>query len=336
MSEFNLQSVLRPRMHLYVNPYTHDYEITDIPTKYQVQHIGQYVGSFLSYYPLSRRDVFHCTKYKIIDQAELDKRYGEDGKRTDICFTCNKAGHWARNCPDKEKQTWTIVFVYVNPYTHELKILPTWKFRHQFQNMIYVGALKSLSNEYKIKSPQITILVESQTEQTKQDDCEKMQNDNTSAEINSSQSTILVESQDEQIENMQNDNTSITDSEICQTAERLERLAKSLNIPNLDQYRSLFKPEEKNQINNQHLTPSEKKDSKKQDSEKQDSEKQDNEKQDSKDKKKKNCYFCKSKKHGDKICPDIIKKNTRGQKRKSDSDSDIPNKKRKLSKIHSK
>ena len=95
--------------------------------------------------------------------------------------------------------------------------------------MIYVGALKSLSNEYKIKSPQNTISVESQTEQTKQDDCEKMQNDNPS------QSTILVESQDEQIENMQNDNTSISDSEICQTAERLERLAKSLNIPNLDQ-----------------------------------------------------------------------------------------------------
>ena len=152
--------------------------------------------------------------------------------------------------------------------------------------MIYVGALKSLCNECKIKSPQNTKSAESQTEQIKQDNCEKMQNDNTSDEINSSQSTILVESQDDQIENMQNDNTSITDSEICQTAERLERLAKNLNIPNLDQYRSLFKPEEKNQINNQHLISSEKKDSKKQDSEK-----QDNEKQDSKDKKKKNWFF---------------------------------------------
>ena len=199
--------------------------------------------------------------------------------------------------------------------------------------MIYVGALKSFCNECKIKSPQNTKSDESQTEQNKQDDCEKIQNDNTSVGINSSQSTVLVESQDDHIENMQNDNTSITDSEICQTAERLERLAKNLNIPNLDQYRSLFKPEEKNQINNQHLKSSEKKDSKKQDSEKKDSEKQNNKKQDSKDKKKKNCYFCKSKKHGDKICPDIIKKNTRGQKRKSDSDSDIPNKKRKLSKI---
>ena len=127
-----------------------------------------------------------------------------------------------------------------------------------------------------------------------------MQNDNI--EINSSQSTILVESQDEQIENMQNDNTSITDSEICQTAERLERLAKNLNIPNLNQYRSLFKPKE-NQTNNHQqkdLTSSEEKDSKEQDNKKQDSREQDNkkqdsEKQDSKDKKKKNCYFCKSK-----------------------------------------
>ena len=72
------------------------------------------------------------------------------------------------------------------------------------------------------------------------------------------------------------------------------------------------------------------KDIKEQDSKEQDSEKQDNEKR---DKKKKNCYFCKSKKHEDKICPTIVKKKTRGQKRKSDGDSDVPNKKRKLSKI---
>ena len=38
-----------------------------------------------------------------MDQTALDKRYGEDGKRTNICFTCNKTGHWARNCPDKEQ-----------------------------------------------------------------------------------------------------------------------------------------------------------------------------------------------------------------------------------------
>ena len=274
MSELNDStgsvSPLRHRVHLYVNPYTHDYEITDIPTKYQVQHIGCYVGSFFSFYPLSRRDVLHCTSYKIIDQAALDKRYGGDGKRTNICFTCNKAGHWARNCPDKEKQTWTIVFVYVNPYTHEMEILPTWRNKHQFQNMIYAGVLKSFCNKHKINSPQITLPAESQTDQVKQDDCEKMQNDDT--EIKSSQSTILLESQDEQIENMQNNNTSITDSEICETAERLERLAKSLN-----QYRSLFKPKE-NQTNNhqqKNLTSSMEKDSKEQDSKEQDSEKQD-------------------------------------------------------------
>ena len=59
---------------------------------------------------------------------------------------------------------------------------------------------------------------------------------------------------------------------------------------------------------------------------------QEKKQQDSKDKKK-NCYFCKSKKHEDKICPDILKKNTKRQKRKSDGESDIPKKKRKLSKI---
>ena len=164
-----------------------------------------------------------------MDQSTLDKRYGEDGKRTNICFTCNKAGHWARNCPDKEKQTWTTAFVYVNPYTHKLKILPTWRLGHQFQNMRYVGVLKSFCNECKIKSPQNTISVESQTEQTEknsiQNDCENTEKKNS----------------------IQNDNTSISDSEICQTAERLERLAENLNIPKLDHRRSLFKPE-KNQI----------------------------------------------------------------------------------------
>ena len=47
---------------------------------------------------------------------------------------------------------------------------------HQFQNMKYVGVLKSFCNECKIKSPQNTISVESQTEQTEknsmQNDCE--------------------------------------------------------------------------------------------------------------------------------------------------------------------
>ena len=117
----------------------------------------------------------------------LDKRYAEDGKRTNICFTCNKTGHWARNCPDKEKQTATSVFVYVDPCSHELKILPTMRLAPQFQNMKYVGVLKSFCNECKINSPQNTISVESQTE------------------------------------NMQIDNTSVSDSEICQTAEQMER-----------------------------------------------------------------------------------------------------------------
>ena len=166
---------------------------------------------------------------------------------------CNKAGHWARNCPDKEKQTATSVFVYVDPYSHELKILPTMRLAHQFQNMKYVGILKSYCNKYKINSPQNTISVKSQTE------------------------------------NMQNDNTSVSDSEICQTAERLERLAESLNIPKSNQNASFFKkkisePVKKNQINNHQqkdLSPSEEKE--------QDS--KEKKEQDSKDKKKKELLF---------------------------------------------
>ena len=231
MSEFKLQSPPRQRVHLYVNPYTHDYEITDIPTKYQVQHIGYYVGSFFSYHHLAEKDVFHSTSYEIMDQSALDKRYGEDGKRTNICFTCNKAGQWAKNGPDKEKQTATSVFVYVDPCSHELKILPTMRLAHQFQNMKYVGILKSFCNKYKINSPLNTISVMSQTK------------------------------------NMQNDNTSVSDSEISQTAERLERLAESLNNPKPNQCISLFKtaicePVRKNQINSHQqkdLSPSEEK-----------------------------------------------------------------------------
>ena len=94
--------------------------------------------------------------------------------------------------PDKEKQTDTSVFVYVDPYSHELKVLPTIRLAHQFQNMKFVGVLKSFCNEYKINSPQNTISVESRTEKT-----EKY--------------------------SMQIDNTSVNDSEICQTAEQMER-----------------------------------------------------------------------------------------------------------------
>ena len=93
----------------------------------------------------------------------------------------------------------------MDPCSHELKILPRMRLAHQFQNMKYVGILKSFCNKYKINSPQNTISVESQTE------------------------------------NMQNDNTSVSDSEICQTAEQLERLAESLSNPKSNQNVSFFK-----------------------------------------------------------------------------------------------
>ena len=150
-------------------------------------NISDTTWDHFSYHPLAEKDVCHNIRYKIMDQTALDKRYGEDRKRTNICFTCNKTGHWARNCPDKEKQTDTSVFVYVDLYSHELKILPTIRLAHQFQNMKYVGVLKSFCNECKMNSPQNIISVESQTENT-----EKY--------------------------SMQIDNTSVNDSEICQNS----------------------------------------------------------------------------------------------------------------------
>ena len=77
----------------------------------------------------------------------------------------------------------------------------------EFQHMKFVGALKSFCNEYKIDSPQNTISVESQTE------------------------------------NMQIDNTSTSDSEICQTAEQMEKeITKSQSKANqINSYLSLKK-----------------------------------------------------------------------------------------------
>ena len=219
MSEFKLQSPPRQRLYLYVNPYTDCYEIRNIPTKDQVQHIGYYVGSFLSYHHLAQKDVYHITRYKIMDQSAMDKRYGEDGKRTNICFTFNKTGHWARNCAEKEKQTDTFVFVYVHPYSLDLKISPTMGPAKEFQHLKFVGVLKSFCNEYKINSPQSTISVESQTE------------------------------------NMQIDNTSISDSEICETAEQMEKeITKSESNANqinshLSSKKDLSTSEEKQQSN---------------------------------------------------------------------------------------
>ena len=94
-------------------------------------------------------------------------------------------------------------------------------------------------------------------------------------------------------------------SAICQTAEQMEKeIIKSQSNAN--------------QINN-HLS-----------SKKDLSTSEENSKA-RKKREKKNCYFCKLKKHGNKTCPDnTIKKNTREIKRKSDVESGIPKKKEKL------
>ena len=41
-----------------------------------------------------------------MNQSAMDKRYGGDGKRTNICFTCNKSGNWARSCPNNASVDW--------------------------------------------------------------------------------------------------------------------------------------------------------------------------------------------------------------------------------------
>ena len=135
---------------------------------------------------------------------------------------------------------------------------------------------------------------------------------------------------------MQNDNTSVSESKISldEITERLERqISESLRNPKPIQCISLFKggiskPVKKKTIKSTvinrkicHPVREKSKTAKRKKS------------KTAKTRKKKNCYFCKSKKHGDKICPDILEKNTRGKKRECDGEPDIPKKKRKLSKI---
>ena len=190
MSEFKLKSPPSQRVHLYVNPYTHDYEITNIPTKYQVQHIGYYVGSF--FLPSFSRKKMFITTSDI--KLWIKQRWINDMERTEkeqiFVLRVTKQDTGLEIGPDKEKQTDTSVFVYVDPYSHELKILPTVRLAHQFQNMKFVvGVLKSFCNEYKINSPQNTISVESQTENTEK---YSMQNDseNTECRLTTRLSTI--------------------------------------------------------------------------------------------------------------------------------------------------
>ena len=45
--------------------------------------------------------------------------------------------------------------------------------------------------------------------------------------------------------------------------------------------------------------------------------------------KKQNCFVCKTDKHKQKICPDIVVKTIKPRKRKSTTESEVPTKKRK-------
>ena len=146
MSEIKLQSPPSQRLYLYVNPYTHDYDISNIPTKYQVQHIGYYVGSFLSYHHLAKKKMF-ITSPDI--KLWINQRWINDMERMEkeqifvLRATKQDTGL------EKEKQTDTFVFVYVDPHSRDLNISPTMGPAKEFQHMKFVGGLKSFATNIK-------------------------------------------------------------------------------------------------------------------------------------------------------------------------------------------
>ena len=73
MAELTNTPKLGRRMSVYVNPYTHEYEITNIPTDYEIKHVGPYVGAFTSYY--SDQDVYRIDKHRHFDRMSIDELY---------------------------------------------------------------------------------------------------------------------------------------------------------------------------------------------------------------------------------------------------------------------
>ena len=94
MSEFKLQSPPRHKVHLYVNPYTHDYEITDIPTKYQVQHIdsklkspNQIAFQFSSHFWFHNASIYWTTLFLCQSRSILPKPIKGTSARYSVLFT---------------------------------------------------------------------------------------------------------------------------------------------------------------------------------------------------------------------------------------------------------
>ena len=132
--------------YVYVNSYTHEYEITNIPTDYEIKHVGVYVGAFSSYNQ-DNQDIYQIFKYRQFDILGIDELYRPHQSRPKFCFVCHDDGHWSSNCPEKTKRVGIYTYVYVNPVTHQV-LFSTQNELSQHRDMDFVGTFTSYCNEY--------------------------------------------------------------------------------------------------------------------------------------------------------------------------------------------
>ena len=278
-------------MFVYVNPYTHEYEITDIPTDYDVKHVGPYVGTFTSYY--SDQDVYRIDKIRQFDRMSIDELYAPQRTRPNFCFVCHKLDHWSSRCPEKKQRIPTYIHVYVNPSTHDILILSTHDVPPQDQNMQFVGSLTSYCNEYSrycLKTQKKFTYTSKIPSAETQTTSTQSQTDN----IPFNNNLITVPIINENMDTKQNVDDNIPCNSNPITTPIINEIVDAKQ--NVDEKCSVEKKEKTRTT------------------------------------RKKNCFFCESKKHKKgKICPLIVETENRDpRKRKSEGeDSDIPKKKRK-------
>ena len=257
-------------MYVYVNAYTHEYEITNIPTTYPIRHVGTYVGSFASFQALED-DEYRIGKHRVFDRISIDDMYGPNGKRPNFCFICHKEDHWASKCPEKDNQITKYQFVYVNPHTHDITMQSAlYRTPIVKQDMIFVGAFTSFCNDYNRYCLR--------TYQQK---------------WNSTSVKKTPDIMDQVTQTDQPDKKTVVD-QITPSDQSNEKTV-------LDQ-----------------ITPSD-----------QSNEKMDAQTDEKTKLKKQNCFICKTDKHKQKICPDIVVKPIKPRKRKSTTETENPTKKRK-------
>ena len=310
----------RKRMHVYVNPYTHEYEITNIPPNYEIQHIGPYVGMFMSYQ--TNNDEYRITKQNVFDTLTIDELYAPGKKRYGFCFICHDKGHFAKDCSQKETKENYYGFVYVNSITHEVMISRCLDRTPELVNMEYVGAFLSHCNDYnryclptdkknsRSKFPSTNVKTKTTCSVKIQTDIDQSNmkkslvenNDKTSkqniddipAEINTDEKQKSL-SQEQNTEDKPEQKTSQENTTENQPEKTLSQNNKTTNT------RKWW-----NKIPSQN-----------------DNNKTDEQEQD--------CFFCKTSDHQkDEICPTLVIDETKkSRKRKTKTESDIPKKKKK-------